>query len=45
MTLKADPSARVLVADSDDAPLSGGEYVDGIFLYKDGELKRINDLD
>lgn len=45
MTLKADPSVRVLVADSDDAPLSGGDYVDGIFLYKDGELKRIDDVD
>lgn len=45
MTLKADPSVRVLVADSDDAPLSGGDYVDGIFLYRNGELRRIDDLD
>lgn len=45
MTLKADPSVRILVADSDDAPLSGGDYVDGIFLYRDGELKRIHDAD
>lgn len=45
MTLKADRSIRILVADSDDAPLSGGEYVDGIYLYRDGKLKPIHDVD
>ena len=45
MTLKADPSIRFLVADSDDAPLSGGDYVDGIYLYRDGVLKPIHDID
>ena len=45
MTLKADPSVRILVADSDDAPLSGGDYVDGIYLYRDGELKPIHGVD
>ena len=45
MTLKTDPSIRILVADSDDAPLSGGDYVDGIYLYRDGELKPIHDVD
>ena len=38
VTLDFDPSVRFLVADSNDAPLSGGDYVDGIFLYKDGVL-------
>ena len=45
MTLKADPSIRFLVADSDDAPLSGGDYVDGIYLYRNGVLKPIHDID
>jgi len=45
MTLKADPSIRFLVADSDDAPLSGGDYVDGIYLYRDGVLRPIHDID
>ena len=45
MTLKADPSIRILVADSDDAPLSGGDYLDGIYLYRNGELKPIHDVD
>ena len=45
MTLKADRSIRILVADSDDAPLSVGDYVDGIYLYRDGELKPIHDVD
>ena len=45
MTLKSDPSIRFLVADSDDAPLSGGDYVDGIYLYQNGVLKPIHDID
>jgi prepilin-type N-terminal cleavage/methylation domain-containing protein len=38
MTLDFDPTVRFLVADSDNAPLAGGDYVDGIFLYKNGTL-------
>lgn len=45
MTLKVDPSIRFLVADSDDAPLSGGDYVDGIYLYRNGVLKPIHEID
>jgi len=45
MTLRADPSIRFLIADSDDAPLAGGEHVDGIFIYRDGVLKPIHDID
>jgi prepilin-type N-terminal cleavage/methylation domain-containing protein len=41
MTLKYEPSIRFLVVDSDDAPLSGGEFMDGIFLYRDGELRSL----
>jgi len=37
-TLAADPSVRFLVADSDDAPLAGGDFVDGVYLYKNGVL-------
>jgi prepilin-type N-terminal cleavage/methylation domain-containing protein len=44
MTLKYDPSIRFLVADSDDAPLAGGQYVDGIYLYRNGVLTRIHDI-
>ena len=32
MTLRRDPSVRFLVADSDNAPLSGGKYMNGVFL-------------
>ena len=45
MTLKSDPTIRILVADSDDAPLTGGDYADGIYLYRDGALKPIHDAD
>ena len=44
MTLKADPSIRFLVADSDNAPLSAGQYVDGIYLYRNGVLTPIHDV-
>jgi hypothetical protein len=37
-TLDFDPTIRYLVADSDDAPLSGGDYFDGVYLYRDGVL-------
>ena len=39
MTLASDPSVRLLVASSDDAPLSEGRWVDGVFIYRDGELE------
>jgi prepilin-type N-terminal cleavage/methylation domain-containing protein len=38
MTLKHDPTVRVLVADSDDAPLSGGVWLDGVFRFDSGVL-------
>jgi hypothetical protein len=38
MTLAYDPSVRFLIADSDNAPLAGGDYMDGIYLYKNGVL-------
>lgn len=36
LSLERDPAVRVLVARSDDAPLGGGEWRDGVFLYRDG---------
>ena len=42
MTLQKDPTVRFLVVDSDNAPLSGGNYMDGIFLYRNGVLKPIH---
>ena len=36
MTFAGDPSIRILVARSDDAPLSGGDWVEGVFVYRDG---------
>ena len=41
MTLRYDPSIRFLVADSDNAPLGGGDYYDGIYLFRDGVLTSI----
>lgn len=38
-TLRHEPTVRFLVCDSDDAPLAGGTYYDGIVLYRKGVLK------
>ena len=38
MTLQSDPSVRFVVADSNDAPLSGGAILDGVYVYIDGTL-------
>jgi len=39
LTLAREPSVRVLISDSDDAPLSGGAYYDGIYVFHNGVLK------
>ena len=41
MTLASDPSVRVLVVRSDDAPLGGGDWLDGVYVYRDGTLEPI----
>lgn len=41
MTLSLDPSVRMVVANSNDAPLSGGQWLDGIYLYRSGVLSRL----
>ena len=37
-TLRKEPGVRFLVADSDDGPLSGGTFQDGILLFRNGVL-------
>jgi hypothetical protein len=39
MSLKTDPTVRFLVARSDDAPLGGGRWREGAFIYRDGVLE------
>ena len=41
VTLGYDNTIRFLISDSDDAPLAGGDYMDGIFLYRNGVLTRL----
>jgi prepilin-type N-terminal cleavage/methylation domain-containing protein len=38
MTLASDPTIRFVVADSNDAPLAGGEDLDGIYMYQNGTM-------
>jgi prepilin-type N-terminal cleavage/methylation domain-containing protein len=37
-TLRYDPNVRFLVSDSNDGPLSGGVFYDGIVMYRNGVL-------
>ena len=39
MTLADDPSVRLLVVRSDDAPLGGGQWHDGAFIVRKGHLE------
>jgi prepilin-type N-terminal cleavage/methylation domain-containing protein len=38
-SLAYDPTVRFLVADSNDAPLGGGRYFDGLYLFRNGALE------
>lgn len=40
-TLGSDHTVRFLVADSDNAPLGGGDYFDGIFLFRNNVLTEL----
>jgi len=40
MSLKDYPEIRFLVAKSDDAPLGGGEWREGVYVLTDGKLRR-----
>jgi hypothetical protein len=39
LSLACDASIRVVIANSDDAPLGGGKWLDGVFVYRDGVLE------
>jgi hypothetical protein len=41
MSLESDSGVRFLVARSDDAPLGGGHWRDGAFIYRNGSLERL----
>lgn len=40
-SLAYDPTVRFLIADSDNSPLGGGAYYDGLYLFRDGALVRL----
>ncbi len=41
LTLRDDPGVRYLVARSDNAPASGGVWVDGVFAIHNGKLEKL----
>lgn len=38
ITLEYDNTVRFLISDSDNAPLANGQYMDGIYLFRNGAL-------
>jgi hypothetical protein len=40
-SLDTDPTVRFLIVHSDDAPLAGGEWYDGAYVYQDGKLEQL----
>jgi type II secretory pathway pseudopilin PulG len=41
LTPKADPTVQIIIANSDDVPVGGGKWLDGVFLFKNGTLTPI----
>ena len=41
MTLASDPSVRFVIARSDDAPMGGGTWLDGAYVFRTGRLERL----
>jgi prepilin-type N-terminal cleavage/methylation domain-containing protein len=41
MTLKLDPTVRFLVCDSKSAPMGGGRWLEGVYMFRNGELSPI----
>jgi prepilin-type N-terminal cleavage/methylation domain-containing protein len=38
LTLDADPNVRFLAVQSDNAPLGGGQWLDGVYVFRNGVL-------
>jgi|AP95_1055475.scaffolds.fasta_scaffold06976_2 prepilin-type N-terminal cleavage/methylation domain-containing protein len=38
VTPRIDPSYQIVIASSDNVPLGSGEWMEGVYTYKDGEL-------
>jgi prepilin-type N-terminal cleavage/methylation domain-containing protein len=40
MTLKSDPAIRFVVASSDNAPVAGGTWLEGVYEVKNGQVSK-----
>ena len=38
VTVRLDPSYQVVIASSDNAPMGGGEFPEGVYTFKDGVM-------
>jgi type II secretory pathway pseudopilin PulG len=41
MTLKLDPTVRFVICNSNSAPLGGGRWLEGVYMFRDGVLSPI----
>lgn len=41
VTLVLDPTIRFVIANSDNAPLGGGQWLDGIYMFRNGVLQNM----
>lgn len=44
LSLRSDSTIRFLISDSDNAPLGGGTYRNGVFAYRNGILTPIHEI-
>jgi prepilin-type N-terminal cleavage/methylation domain-containing protein len=45
MTVEADPSVQFLVCNSDDTPLAENVWLDGVYMYRNARLTKIEDYE
>jgi prepilin-type N-terminal cleavage/methylation domain-containing protein len=45
VTVESDPSVQFLICNSDDTPLAANEWLDGIYMYQNGQLTKIEDYE
>jgi len=43
LTPKADPDVQIIIANSDNAPMANGQWLDGVYLFDNGTLTQIGD--
>jgi hypothetical protein len=45
LTIESDFDVQFLVCNSDDTPLAGGTWLDGIYMHQNGKLTQVEDYE